>query len=99
MPLLHQTSITGAGPDGVGDGGVEAGDESDAADGPMPMVKHGRKGHGHHGQDRGMMAFSRKKLKTKYMKSKAASKGGGVVVLDGVAGTMTNGGVASDGEK
>uniref|UniRef100_A0A8D8FCQ4 ubiquitinyl hydrolase 1 n=3 Tax=Culex pipiens TaxID=7175 RepID=A0A8D8FCQ4_CULPI len=100
MPLLHQTSITGGGPDGVGDGGVDAGDESDAADGPMPTVKHGRKGHGHHGQDRGMMSFSRKKLKTKYMKSKAASKGGGgVVVLDGVAGTMTNGGGASDGEK
>uniref|UniRef100_A0A1Q3FER0 ubiquitinyl hydrolase 1 n=1 Tax=Culex tarsalis TaxID=7177 RepID=A0A1Q3FER0_CULTA len=109
MPLLHQTSITGHGPpdDAAADGG-DAGDESDANDVP-PSAKHqghGRKAGSHHqhhrsgenGQDRGMMSFSRKKLKSKYLKSKAA-KGGGVV-LDGVTGTMANGNAAaSDSEK
>lgn len=101
MPLLHQTSITGHVPDG--DAGGDGGDESDANDGPTTKHGHGRKGSQHHrlpqpaktGQDRGMMSFSRKKLKSKYMKSKASKAAG--VVLDGVAGTMTNG--ASDSEK
>lgn len=108
MPLLHQTSIHAVPDDG------EAGDESDGNEGVMVNVaKHGRKGGHHHhrsqppaengtGDHRGMMSFSRKKLKTKYMKSKTAKAAAGVV-LDGVSGqvvTMSNGtNAGSDGEK
>lgn len=102
MPLLHQTSISESHVPDAGDGG-DAGDSSDANDVPSTRHGHGRKGGSHHhhrsaenGQDRGMMSFSRKKLKSKYMKSKAG-KGG--VVLDGVAGTMANGVATSDCEK
>lgn len=121
MPLLHQTSIHGN-HGGIADDG-EAGDESDGNDGSsvtMNVTKHGRKGGHHHhrsqppaengtGDHRGMMSFSRKKLKTKYMKSKTAKASAAAgVVLDGVSGqmfTMTNGGgtsggnAGSDGEK
>lgn len=115
MPLLHQTSIHGL-PDC--DAG-EVGDESDGNEtGSLNVVaKHGSRkgGHGHHhrssqpaengtsGDHRGMMSFSRKKLKSKYMKGKTAKAAAAAgVVLDGVSGqvtvAMTNGG-GSDDEK
>lgn len=73
------------------------------------MHSSGRSKHGHghrtkhqepdaeNGQsERGMMSLSRKKLKSKYMKSKAAKAG---VVLDGANGQIITGANASDNEK
>lgn len=107
MPLLHQTTIHSHTVD------EDAGDESDNAnDGATSRDRfhhqHGRKGHhrpsgGQHtaeNGERGMMSFSRKKLKSKYLKNKAAKAG---VMLDGASGQIsaiiTNGTNAGDGEK
>ncbi|XP_055639705.1 ubiquitin carboxyl-terminal hydrolase 20 [Toxorhynchites rutilus septentrionalis] len=110
MPLLHQNTISSSHTVDEDDG-----DESDGAVEPRsPKERSHHEGKkGHHktslatssatesGQnDRGMMSFSRKKLKSKYMKNKASKAG---VVFDGVNGQLSsataNGTNASDSEK
>lgn len=104
MPLLNQASITSTSLDEDGLGA----DESDNNEGPVTAKgrshQSSRKAHGNRSEsensqsgERGMMSFSRKKLKSKYMKSKAAKAG---IVLDGANGQITNAAnAASDSEK
>nr|XP_029712263.1 ubiquitin carboxyl-terminal hydrolase 20 isoform X1 [Aedes albopictus]XP_029712264.1 ubiquitin carboxyl-terminal hydrolase 20 isoform X1 [Aedes albopictus]XP_029712265.1 ubiquitin carboxyl-terminal hydrolase 20 isoform X1 [Aedes albopictus]XP_029712266.1 ubiquitin carboxyl-terminal hydrolase 20 isoform X1 [Aedes albopictus]XP_029712267.1 ubiquitin carboxyl-terminal hydrolase 20 isoform X1 [Aedes albopictus] len=112
MPLLNQTSITSSTSlDDDAQGGAAA-DESDNNDGTVTgkgrSHHSGRRSHGHRTasqqseseNERGVMSsFSRKKLKSKYMKSSSkAAKAG--IVLDGASGQISStANAASDSEK
>ncbi|XP_055546763.1 ubiquitin carboxyl-terminal hydrolase 20 [Wyeomyia smithii] len=108
MPLLTHASISqapvaededGERDDSDGDGEASIASKERSQHAHHRKGHHGNKNGGHHSTESSMMSFGRKKIKSKYLKSKQTKAAGTVDSTDHYAITVVNGTQTSDSEK